>query len=151
MHVLLAPFLGIIKAPYMTITWVSDQHLYLVLPVMLGMWMGLFEKIKFRHSIILPLVVVLYFGYKTYDTVPAYKNQFTFYEKSLEYNPYNIPIAYNLAHALIIKGQWTQAYNLLVETHALAEEEPILKSNPFYFYFNDLYENVKQVIEKHAM
>lgn len=151
LHVMLLPFLGIVPAPFMTITWVSDQHLYLVLPVMLAMWMRIFERIKYRYNWVIPGFLLLLFTFKTYEAVPTYKDQFTFYEKSLEYNPYNIPIAYNLAYARIVNGQWMLAYNVLVDTQALAQEEPVMKNNQFYVYFFDLYTRVTKVVEKYAL
>lgn len=149
-HLLLVPFLGFVNAPYMSITWVSDQHLYLALPLFIGFWLKILENWKFKFKVILPIIFLIGFCFKTYESVGFYKNQFVFYEKSLEYNPYNIPIAYNLAYSRIVSGQWALGYNLLVDTYTLAEKEPVMKNSYFYPYFIELYTAVKRAVDKHA-
>lgn len=131
-HFLLLPFLGIIPAPFMTITWVSDQHLYLVLPALLAFWMRVLTKLKWKHTIILPALMVLFFIYKTSQTTPLYKNQITFYEASLNYNPRNVPIAYNLAIAYILKGKWQKAHDLIDDVYQRGKEDHTIKSNSVY-------------------
>lgn len=150
-HLLIIPFLGFVSAPYMSITWVSDQHLYLALPLFMGIWVKILEFMKFKYKLIIPAVFLVAFCYKTHEAVGYYKNQFIFYESSLEYNPYNVPIAYNLAYSYIMTGNWSVAYNLLVDTYELAEKEPVMKNSYFYPYFLELYSTVKPVVEKNAM
>ncbi|NCY26120.1 MAG: hypothetical protein EBX37_15125, partial [Alphaproteobacteria bacterium] len=136
-----------IPAPFMNVTWVSDQHLYLALPAFLFFWMTIFNKIKWNKKFFIPLILTIFFGFQTYETTPNYKNQFVFFEKSLEYNPYNIPIAYNLALARIVNGEMNLAYTILNETNDLSEKEPLLKKNIFYPHFEELYLHIKSKLE----
>ena len=148
-HFLLLPFLGIIPAPFMNITWVSDQHLYLVLPCLLAFWIQLIGKISWKYSFIIPSVFILAFSYKTWKSTPIYKNQVAFYETSLQYNPYNIPISYNLAFAQLMNGQWIDAYHVVSNTYHLAESEPQMKKNIYYPYLVLLYFQMRERLENH--
>jgi hypothetical protein len=132
----------------MNVTWVSDQHLYLVLPALLAFWMRMLERIKWKFSVSIPVIVILFFAYETRKATPIYENQFTFYEQCLKYNPYNVPIAYNLAMARIMNDEVPEAYNVLSNTVDLANQEPILKKNLFYPYLTQLYIQVRLVLEK---
>ena len=131
----------------MNVSWVSDQHLYLALPAFLFFWMAVLGKMKWKKNFVIPLILVMFYGFKTHESTPNFKDQFVFFEKSLEYNPYNIPIAYNLALAKIVKGEINLAYTLLSETHFLSEKEPLLKKNIFYPHFEELYLHIKKRIE----
>lgn len=147
-HFLLLPFIGIIPAPFMNVTWVSDQHLYLVLVPMLAFWMRLFEKVKWKYALVFPSVLVLFYSFKTYQATSYYKDQFTFYEKCIEYNPLNVPMSYNLAFARILHGDLNLAYNALAESYYMAQQEPLMKKNFFYPFMAQLYIQVKQTLEK---
>ena len=138
-HFLLLPFLGIIPAPYMIITWVSDQHLYLALPALLAFWMRLLDKIKWEYRFILPSLLAVFFIYKTTLTTPYYKDQISFYKASLYHDPTNVPIAYNLAFAYVIKGDWVTARSLLHDIIERSEDDPSIKNNQFYVHIVKLY------------
>jgi len=138
-HFLLLPFLGIIPAPYMIITWVSDQHLYLALPGLLAFWMRLLDKIKWQHSYLLPSLLAVFFTYKTSVTTPFYKDQLSFYKASLKYNPENVAITYNLAFAYVMKGDWVAAQDVLHNLIQLAKVEPRIKESQFYANIVKLY------------
>ena len=137
-HFLLLPFIGIIKAPFMNVTWVSDQHLYLILPCFLAFWMRLIDKINWKFAWIIPALFTLWFGWKTLSTTPTYKNQFVFYHKSLEYNPMNVPIAYNLAFAKLLHADINGALLIVETTITLAQTNPIMMKSYFYPYILDL-------------
>jgi hypothetical protein len=138
-HILLLPFLGIIPAPYMLITWVSDQHLYLALPCLLAFWLRLIDKLKWKHTYTLPTVVGLFFLYKTSISTPFYKDQFAFYEASLDYNPENVPIIYNLAFAYVMNNEWDKAKRLLQYIYERAQTDPSISNNQFYPQLLKLY------------
>lgn len=142
-HFLLLPFLGIKPAPFMNVTWVSDQHLYLVLPAMIAFWLRLLEKLNWKYNSALLGFVLAFFVYKTYKATPVYRNQFTFYEASLAYNPMNVPIAYNLALAKLAIGDLNSCYNILENIIHLANTEPLMKRNYFFPYVVELYYKVK--------
>ena len=143
-HFLIAPFLGLIPAPFMNVTWVSDQHLYLALPAFLAFWFRLIERIPWKFNWAIPLVFVLFFSYKTWKITPIYKSQIAFYKASLEYNPRNIPIAYNLAFTYLLGRRWVDAYYLITETYHLVEMDPALKKNRFYPNLLILYYQMNQ-------
>lgn len=147
-HFLLLPFLGIIPAPFMNVTWVSDQHLYLVLPAMLAFWVRLIDKINWKYSFVLPSFFVLFFSYKTLKVTPIYKNQYTFYEASLEYNSFNVPIAYNLAFAHLLSGNIEKAYYVVSDTYNRSIHEPIMRKNIYYPHLLQLYIQLKLSMEK---
>lgn len=138
-HFMLLPFLGIIPAPFMTVTWVSDQHLYLVLPLFIAFWLRLLERLNWKYSpSILGLFLALY-AFKTYEVTPVYKNQITFYEASLKYNPLNVPITYNLALAKFMHGDIVETRAILENLKQLSDAEPLLKKNHFFPYAMGLY------------
>lgn len=142
-HFMLLPFLGIVHAPFMTVTWVSDQHLYLVLPIFIAFWIRILERMNWKYSpIVLGFFVVLYAA-KTYEITPVYKNQITFYEASLKYNPMNVPITYNLALAKFLHGDIIATREILENLIQLSNTEPLMKKNHFYPYAMDLYLTVK--------
>lgn len=138
-HFLLLPFLGFIPAPFMNITWVSDQHLYLVLPSLLAFWMYVLQKIKWQKAFIIPVIFILYFSYKTFRATEYYRDQETFYRVSLEYNPTNIPIAYNLGYSYLLQGKWNEANEVVSNTFFLAKKENVMKQNIYYPYIAYLY------------
>ncbi len=146
-HFLLLPFLGIIPAPFMNITWVSDQHLYLVLPGMLAFWVRLVDKINWKYSFILPSLFVVFFSHKTLKATPIYINQFTFYQTSLDYNPYNVPIAYNLAFARLLTGDIEKAYLVAADTYQLSLNEPMMRKNIYFPHLLQLYFQLKLSME----
>nr|MBA2405981.1 hypothetical protein [Bdellovibrionales bacterium] len=92
--IMLSPFLGFFTAPYMTLTWVSEQHLYLALPFFLFFWLSILEKWKFKYASVIPAVVLIFFSVQTYRAAAYYDNEEIFYTKSLEADPHNLPIAY---------------------------------------------------------
>lgn len=147
-HFLLLPFLGIIPAPFMNVTWVSDQHLYLVLPAMLAFWIRLVDKINWKYSFILPSFFVLFFSYKTLKATPIYKNQYSFYEASLDYNPFNVPIAYNLAFARLLSGDIEKAYYVVSDAYNRSLHEPIMRKNIYYPHLLQLYVQLKLSMDK---
>lgn len=142
-HFLLLPFLGIKPAPFMNVTWVSDQHLYLVIPAMIAFWLRLVEKLNWKYNSALLGLVLAFFMYKTYKATPVYRNQFTFYETSLAYNPMNVPIAYNLALARLAIGDINSCYNILENVIQLSNTEPLMKRNYFFPYVVELFYKVK--------
>lgn len=147
-HFLLLPFLGIIPAPFMNITWVSDQHLYLVLPAMIAFWVRLLDKINWKYVSVIPSVFVLFFSYKTLKATPIYKNQFTFYQSSLDYNPSNVPIAYNLAFARLLSGNIEEAYYVASDAYNRSLSEPMMRKNIYYPHLLNLYLQLKFSMEK---
>lgn len=146
-HLMILPFIGIIPAPFMSITWVSDQHLYLALPGLLAFWMRIIDKIKFKYVVVLPICFLIYFGFKTYQTTPYYKDQFNFYEASLDYNPTNVPIAFNYSFALAISGNLSKSQQVLDQTIDLSRSSPQMKKNIYFPHIVNLYLLVNKSLE----
>jgi hypothetical protein len=149
-HIMILPFLGIIPAPYMNLTWVSDQHLYLALPLFVAFWLRLVEKLKSKYSFILPSALLIVFAWKSFQSVPHYRNQNAFFEASLAYNPYNIPVAYNLAVARVVNGDWKEGYEVLTKIVHFSESEPWIKENLYFPYAMTLYLKLKIVLDQNA-
>jgi tetratricopeptide (TPR) repeat protein len=147
-HVLLLPFLGVIPAPFMNITWVSDQHLYMALPLLIAFWLRLLEKIEIKHLTVIPVLFVIVFIYTSWKTTPYYRDSISFYEKSLETNPFNVPIIYNLAMDRIYRGEKDKAFELLEKSYELAQYEPSMKKNVYFPYLVQLYLQVRQKREQ---
>lgn len=147
-HLLLLPFIGFIPAPYMNVTWVSDQHLYLVLPAFLGFWLKLTEKIKSKYAVLIPVLIAAYFSWKTFEATKIYRNEIVFYENCLQHDPLNVPIAFNLVLAHVRNGEAYVAYNVAEDVFRRAQTEPLMLRNPYYPYLADLYIKLRSAVEK---
>jgi hypothetical protein len=131
-HLMLTPFLGIIPAPFMNVTWVSDQHLYLALPFLLIFWLKLFEKLPLKRKLLLLLPMLMFFSINTWRANQYYRNQETFFRVSVEDNPYNLAIVYNLSFLYLAQDRFSESYNLLSNTIDIVESTPMLKNNRYY-------------------
>jgi tetratricopeptide (TPR) repeat protein len=149
-HALLIPFIGLVPAPFMMVTWVSDQHLYAVLPVFYMMWVAIMEKIKMKYLWIIPGIYLAFLSYQTYESSKYYRNEFAFYEQSLKYNPTNFAVAYNLAFAHLKVGKYNEALAVLESTHNIAEDMPELKDRKFFDSLMNLYFVLKFPIDLEA-
>ncbi len=145
-HLMILPFIGLVPAPYMSVTWVSDQHLYLALPALIGFWMRILGKINFKQAYIVPLSFLLLFSFKTFETTKYYKNQFIFYEKSLDYNPTNVPIIFNLALARAVNGELISSYHILNQAVDLSQTIPQMKKSIYYPHLINLYFMVNRAV-----
>ncbi len=142
-HILLFPFVGIIPAPFMVVTWVSDQHLYAVLPAFLCFWIFVMEKIKFRYNWIFPILLVTFFSFKTLQSSSFYKDEIHFYEESIKSNPTNLAIVYNLAFVYLKQGQLGKSLIVLENIYYLSQYLPEIKQRRFYNYLMILYVSLK--------
>jgi len=131
-YLMLLPFLGIIPAPYMNLAWVSDQHLYLAMPFFICFWLSLAQKVKLKYASFIPLIFLPIYCYKVAIATPLYKNEVTFYKASLQADPLNVPIAYNLAFTYVKKGQITQALEVTNHIIQLTEVAPEIYYNKYF-------------------
>lgn len=145
-HIMILPFIGLVPAPYMSVTWVSDQHLYLALPALIGFWMRILSKINFKQAYVIPLLFLLLFSFKTFETSSYYKNQFIFYEKSLDYNPANVPIVFNLALARAVSGELVLSHQILSQAIDLSQTIPQMKKSIYYPHLINLYFMVNRAV-----
>ncbi len=138
-HVFLLPYLGIIPAPYMNVTWVSDQHLYLALPCFIIFLMGLTAQLKGKWIIPAYAVLFIFFAWKTHEASKFYKTNIAFYEASIQSNFNNIPLVYNLSVLYVLSGRKDAAVSLMGSIIETSKEEPYLKDNRFFPFILDLH------------
>ncbi len=148
-YVMLSPFLSIFTAPYMTLTWVSEQHMYLALPFMLCFWMGIFAKWKFRFAQIFPILFVSFFSFQTFKAATYYQSDILFYSKSLQADPTNIPIAYNLAVAYLRRNETNQALAVTGQMIEMGNTNLEVKESKYFAYISELHGKiVKHSLQK---
>ena len=93
-------------------------------------------------------IFILFFIYKSREATSYYRDSFSFYEKCLEANPFNVPIIYNLAMDRISVGEFEVAYKILDKAYELAQYEPAMKRNAYFPHLVQLYLQVRQKREK---
>jgi hypothetical protein len=147
-HIMLGPFLGLVTAPYMNLTWVSDQHLYLVLPFFIAFFLELAFDLSPRLPKILLLVLIPFFCFKVHESTPYYKNEIEFYKASIEYDPLNLPIGYNLAMSYLKGNDLNSAVNIVEHFIFMADVVPELKQNRYYAEMFLLYIRLKPTEER---
>jgi hypothetical protein len=146
-HILLLPFLGLLPAPFMNVTWVSDQHLYLALPALLGFWLLLIDRFMDPRILVMPVALITLFSWRTQVATSYYRNNITFYEASLVYNPINIPIAYNISIVWLSSGQLERAREKLEFIYEFGKEDPLVRENIYYPLIVDLYSKLQDISE----
>ena len=147
-YLMMVPFLGILYAPYMNLAWVSDQHLYLALPFFLCLWLTLLSKWKMKYSPAIPMLYLPLFFYLLLTSTPYYQNEIIFYKASLEADPLNVPMAYNLAASYIRKGDINQALSVTNSVINMAEIAPELNNNKYYPYIFFLHSDLQRLTNK---
>ncbi|MGB0454163.1 MAG: hypothetical protein ACPGJV_10660 [Bacteriovoracaceae bacterium] len=87
--ILVAPVLGIIKAPFMLQTPVSDQHAYLSLVPVLILLVSLVEKRLQKDYLKLLFYVLIFFSFSTLSInySKSYRHEIKFYKAGLKSNP----------------------------------------------------------------
>jgi len=133
-HLLLLPFLGLFPAPYMNLTWVSDQHLYLALPFFICFWLSLLTRWKMKYAPMLPAFLIPIYIFKVLSTTPFYTNEIDFYSASLKTNALNVPIAYNLSIAYLRAGDMNQAMNVTSTMMSMSRVAPEVLNNRYFSY-----------------
>ena len=131
-HIMLVPFLGLVTAPYMNLTWVSDQHLYLVLPLFIAFLLEMSFELSPRLPQIIIFLLMPFFFFKVYESTPYYKNEIEFYKSSIDYDPLNLPIGYNLAMSYLKGNDRNSAVNIVEHFIFMADVVPELKQNRYY-------------------
>jgi hypothetical protein len=130
-HLMLIPFAGIIFAPFMKVTWISDQHLYLALPFFIACWLFLFNQAPLYRSIKVFVAVALisFYVYKLYQSSSIYKNEISFFKASLEEDNLNLPIVYNLSVAYYLAGNKPKAIETIKNFLILSQYYPEIKKD----------------------
>lgn len=131
---MLLPFLGLIPAPYMNLTWVSDQHLYLSLPFFLYFWLGLLEKLKNFWKKYVPYAMLALYAFLVFESAHYYKDEINFFEASHKADILNVPVAYNLVLVYLRQGETNLAFNLASTMVSLAEVSPEVRNNKYFLH-----------------
>lgn len=147
-YVMMLPFVGLVEAPYMNLAWVSDQHLYLALPLFLCFWLSLINKWKMKYAPLIPLMFLPIYFYKVAISTPYYKDEIVFYNACLESDALNVPIAYNLAIAYVAKGEINQALNVTSTMVHMPQIAPEVLHNRYFPYIYNLNMDLKDLINK---
>ena len=145
-YLMITPFLGIVAAPFMNVTWVSEQHLYLALPFFLCFWMEVLNKWKFKYVQIIPVLFIVFFSIQTFKAAKYYENEIIFYTKSLEADPYNLPIVFNLADSYFKANQPEVAITVTGRIIAMAQEKPELKESKYFPYIIRLHGSLVKIV-----
>ncbi len=141
-YLMITPFLGFITAPYMNLTWVSEQHLYLALPFFLCFWLSILSKWKFRFAYFLPYFYIAFFCIQTFKAVSYYKNDIIFYSKSLLADPYNIPVAQNLAVSFLDNNEPLKAFYVTSRIIEASKTDPEVRESKYFHYLLQLHNDV---------
>ncbi|MBA2405168.1 MAG: hypothetical protein H0V66_10390 [Bdellovibrionales bacterium] len=131
-YLMILPFMGLIRAPFMNVTWISDQHLYLALPFFICFWLSLISRIKVKYAEHFPLLFIPFFCYQVATTTPYYQDDVAFYSASLEADALNVPIAYNLAMSYISRGKINEALEVTGTMVQMAQVAPEILSSLYY-------------------
>jgi hypothetical protein len=140
--IVLAPFLGLIAAPYMTFSIVSEQHLYLALPFAILMQLMLLEKIFKRHVKIACFLFFIALSAVTANYTPTFKNEEQFYRRVLSVYPHDRLSALNLANHYYKSGRIKQALFVLNKAIQQSEEHPYLKEDIMHPYIMKSFEQM---------
>lgn len=133
-YVMTSPFMGLLPAPFMNVTWVSDQHLYLAMPFFICFWLTLITRWKFKIAPYLPYAFIPAYCFLVFTTSHYYKNEIAFFKSSLEADVLNVPIGYNLAIAHLHKGDINEALNVTSTFVHMADVAPEVMKNKYFPY-----------------
>lgn len=121
--VLIAPYIGIIIAPYMMITHVSDHHLYGVIPFVIPCIVLIFANLgsrirrnRIRQFLLnlVPLLLAFFISYSMFYS-QFYSNSQRFYQRIIDFYP-NQMIAYlNMADELLYYKRYKEAWDILIQ------------------------------------
>jgi hypothetical protein len=141
---LLTPMLGLVTAPFMVFSVVSEQHMYLVVPIALfqQIWLLSFIPKKFWTPILTAAITV--FSWATWDYAKSFKNDQTFFSKVLDVYPENRLAALSIANYFVQKELDRFAFKVILKAHEQAEKNPKLKLDPLHDYLNKSMENLRQ-------
>lgn len=131
-YVLLMPFLGLFPAPYMNLTWVSDQHLYLALPFFIYFWLSALQRIKKNWERFIPFFFLPLFFYQVFISNNFYRDEESFYLAALEADALNVPIAYNLSLVYLRQGRLNDAMNLTSQMMQYSQVSEDVRNSKFF-------------------
>ncbi len=145
-HLMILPFLGLIPAPFMSMTWVSDQHLYLALPFFGAAWVFLASRISLRGRQLGFVVVGLFYLAQGYQASMAFLNEDRFYSMSLASNPRQVRVAFNYGITLAFQDRTREALAVLDQIYELSKVDETIRNDPHFIEIEILR---KKLIEFH--
>jgi hypothetical protein len=104
--------------------------------------------IRSKSPTFITFLLIPFFIYKVYEAIPAYENEIAFYESSINYDPLNLPIGYNLAMSYLKKNDLNSAVNIVEHFIHMSEVVPALKKNRYFPEMFLLYLRLKPHEEK---
>lgn len=157
--ILMTPFLGIIKAPYMIVTSVSDQHLYLILPILIWIFVCLGERIIFiltrldsPKTKISGMIALCFFGSYFFSSTivnsKIYQNEENFYQTSLKYNPGNLFFYINLTTYYQEQNNFEAAVETINSALNYCQEHPELKNTEMYSLIGTKWFEIEQIARR---
>lgn len=126
----LVPFLGLVVAPYMSYTSISEQHLYFVLPFALMLQLQLLERVPTAlcYRVLAGLVVVL--SVVSFEYNYAYRSEEALFQRVLRERPQDLFAQLNLAGTWARSGQTRRARLYLEKRIEEAQADPVLQHSP---------------------
>ncbi|MBY0517935.1 MAG: hypothetical protein K2P81_13580 [Bacteriovoracaceae bacterium] len=131
----LVPFIGFIIAPYMTYSYISEQHYYLVLPffIMIQLWLISLLPKRFQTLTLVSLWFLL--SFQTVDYAAAFKNDKMYFERVLSFHPTDRISQLSLAAHFAHNGQPKRALNVVENALSQARKNPKLEKDPLHPLF----------------
>ncbi len=140
--IILSPFLGLVIAPFMTFSIVSEQHLYIALPFAILAQLMLLEALFKNHAKKAYVVFFVVLSSLAANYTPTFKNEETFYRRVLALYPLDRLSALNLANHYFKSGRINQAVFILNKAIQEAEENPYLKEDIMHPYIIKTFEQM---------
>lgn len=131
----LAPFLGFVIAPYMSYTAISEQHLYLVLPIALVLFLMLSDRLEreTRQTVLAAGLVAL--TCLTTNYVSSYTSEEALFQRVIAERPMDLFAHVNLAGFYRRIGHYKRAEIVLRNAAQIVETNPELRREPAYQIF----------------
>ena len=126
------PFLGLVFAPYMSYTAVSEQHLYLILPFALIALLWLAESIPTEHRFKIVAAYIIALSVLTSWYTPSYSSEEELFSRVIDERPHDLFAYVNLAGHYQLIGHEFRAQALIKHAAKLVEENPQLRRDPSY-------------------
>lgn len=157
--IMMSPFLGLVKAPFMKITSVSDQHLYLILPILIWVFSSVLhllirmisiatsQKEKFLALLFISFSTS-YFASSTFIHSETFKNEEIFYQRSLEYNPRLLFLYINLSSYYQDNNDIDTAMAIINRALEMAQENPELKNNDIFGMVGAKWFELEQILRR---
>lgn len=123
------PISGIIRAPFMNITDVSDHHMLYCIPFYFGLVILILKKMtkSFKiNSAIFAIIILTYSGH-SFSYAKTFKNAAEFYKKVIKVDPTNMVGYLNLGHYLKMRKLYNASRSVFYQGYLVYRRENPLK------------------------